>query len=277
MDPPGEWQQALSQAAGRFLEGLVAWLPSLAAATVLLLGGWLLARMLRAATVRLARTLDRGLAGLSRRGRGPAAEGARTPAALGSLVYWVVLLAALTAATQVLALESFGAWLQRLAAYLPVLMTGGLILLAGFVIAALARNLVLATAPATPEQAAMLGRALQGVILLTALVLGADQIGLEVTFLVTLGTVVAGALAGGLVLAASLGSATFVGNLIGAHHLRQHYRPGQPLRAGEYEGRVVAITTTSLVLDCPEGRVSLPGKVFSEQPIILRPEGEEDG
>ncbi|HKL77784.1 MAG TPA: hypothetical protein VJ985_05380, partial [Gammaproteobacteria bacterium] len=229
---------------------------------------------LRTVTVRLARTLDRGLAGLAGRARGT--EEASTPVVLGSLVYWVVLLAAVTAATQVLALESFGAWLERLVGYLPVLLAGGLILMAGFFIAALARNLVIATAPTTPDQAAVLGRALQVVILLTALVLGADQVGLEVTFLVTLGTVVAGALAGGLVLAASLGSGTFVANLIGAHHLRQQYRPGQLLRVGDYEGRVLALTATTLVLDCPEGRVSLPGKAFNEQPIILRPEGTAD-
>ena len=92
----------------------------------------------------------------------------------------------------------------------------------------------------------------------------------------SLGTVVAGALAGGLVLAASLGSGTFVANLIGAHHLRQQYRPGQLLRVGDYEGRVLVITPTTLVLDCPEGRVSLPGKAFNEQSIILRPEGSAD-
>ena len=274
MTSPASWPATLTDTLSGWWQGLQAWLPSLVAAAMILVAGWLLARGLRTVTVRLARTLDRGLAGLAGRARGT--EEAGTPAVLGSLVYWVVLLAAVTAATQVLALESFGAWLERLVGYLPVLLAGGLILMAGFFIAALARNLVIATAPTTPDQAAVLGRALQVVILLTALVLGADQVGLEVTFLVTLGTVVAGALAGGLVLAASLGSGTFVANLIGAHHLRQQYRPGQLLRVGDYEGRVLTITPTTLILDCPEGRVSLPGKAFNEQPIILRPEGAAD-
>jgi hypothetical protein len=277
MDQSQTWEKVLPEALTGLLQGAGGWVPSLVAAVLLLLGGWLLARGLRSLTARLIRTLDRGLAGLSGRTRVAERGVPRTPDALASLVYWLVLLAALTAATQILALDSFVQWLTRLVGYLPILLSGGLILLAGFFIASLAHNLVRATAPMGPSQAAILGRALQGAILLTAVVLGADQIGLEVTFLVTLGTVVAGALAGGLVLAASLGSTTFVGNLIGAHHLRQQYRPGQSLRAGKYEGRIVAITATSLVLDCAEGRVSLPGKVFNEEPIILRWEGEGDG
>lgn len=270
MAPAGDWQDRFLAWGGALWE----FLPSLAAAAAVLLLGWIAARLARGATVRLGHTFDRGLATLGRHrttGRGAGTE------ALGQGVFWVVVLAALTGATQILALESFGVWLNRLLLYLPTLLTGGLILAAGFFISVMARKLAGAALPTGLPQSALLGRLLQAVILVTAVVLGADQIGLDVTFLVLLGAVLAGSVAGGMALALSLGSGPLVRNLIGAHHLRQQVRAGQLVRAGDYEGRVIEVSAVALILDSPEGRVHIPGGIAHEAPLILEPEGSADG
>jgi small-conductance mechanosensitive channel len=274
MATASDWQAGIMARLSDWADAVIAFLPSLAAAAGLLLAGWLVARLLRGGTVRLARTFDRGLAGLGR--HRPLSAGAG-PDVLGAAVFWLVILAAITAATQVLALDSFSAWLGRLIAQLPTLLTGGLILAAGFFLSVVARNLTNAAVPASLPQAALLGRLLQAAILVTALVLGVDQMGLDVTFLVTLGTVLAGTLAGGLALAVSLGSGTFVSNLIAAHHLRRRFRIGQLVQAGGYEGRIVELTPVSLVLDCPDGRVHLPAKLFLEGPVVAAAEEPGDG
>jgi len=274
MATDGAWLNRLGAELTNWGEATMAFLPSLIGAAALLLGGWVAARLLRAVTVRLARSFDRGLAGLGRQRGGTPGAG---PEVLGAAVFWLVILAAVTAATQVLALDSFAAWLQRLANQLPVLLTGGLILAAGFFLSVIARNLTTAALPTGVPQAALLGRLLQAAILVTAVVLGADQIGLDVTFLVTLGTVLAGTVAGGLALAVSLGSGPFVSNLIGAHQLRQRVRVGQRVRAGGFEGRVVEVTPVALVLDCPEGRVHLPAKLLHDSAMVLTGEEAGDG
>ena len=250
-------------------------LPSLVAAAVVLIGGWILARVLRALALRAGRILGRGWAPGAGTDQPPVVEGREPWTVLGATAYWGVLIAAIIVAAQILALESFRAWLDRLTGYLPVLLTGLLILVVGFFLSVLARNLVVITLPGDSARGRLLGRALQAVILMTAVVLGADQIGLEVSFLVVLGAVLAGVLAGGTALAASLGSGPFVQNLIGAHYLRQQFRPGQILRVQGFEGRVVEVTATNLLLDCPEGRVSLPARVLHEAPVVLLPEGGE--
>jgi len=249
-------------------EGAVSFLPELLGAVLLLVAGWLVARLLRAGPVRVARTLDRAMAVLSRR-RGkvpPSVSGAEV---LGAAVFWGVILVFVTAATQVLALETFGAWLHRLLAYIPTMLTGALILVAGFFISALARDLTVATAPAGPVQSALLGRAVQWGILLTAVVLGADQIGVQVTFLVILTGVVAAAVAGGLALAVSLGSVDLVRNLLGARHLQGRMQLGDRVRIAGYEGQVLELTSTGVILECGEGRVHLPARTFHEEPITL--------
>jgi hypothetical protein len=99
----------------------------------------------------------------------------------------------------------------------------------------------------------------------------------RVTFLAIFVGIAAGALAGGVVFAVSLGARTHVANLIGAQRLRQDYLPGQRIRVAGFEGRILELTAQSVVIETGEGRVSLPGRLFSEQPVVLLAPGERDG
>jgi small-conductance mechanosensitive channel len=98
---------------------------------------------------------------------------------------------------------------------------------------------------------------------------GADQIGVRITFLIIVAAVVMSAVVGGIALAVSLGSRAYVANLIGAHHLRQAFGIGQRVRIGEMEGRILELTAVSIVLETEHGRVNVPAKVYNEAPIVL--------
>ena len=254
-------------AAGALLERLAAHLPSLIGAIALLAVGWLLARLLRVVAVRgmhLAETLIERMAGPSRIKVGRSAN------VLGTVVYWVVLLFFVTAATQVLGLQTFTEWLARLLDYLPTLAAGLLIVVAGYVLAGFVADLVLATA--TRLQAAQrtaLARLAQGATLVAAILVGADQIGIRVTWLAILVAVVIASVLGGITIAVSLGARGYVANLIGAHYLRQAFQIGQRVRVAGFEGRIVEVSATSLVLEAKEGRVALPGRVYHDEPIVL--------
>ena len=188
---------------------------------------------------------------------------------LGSVVFWVVVLFFLTAATQVLGLHTFTTWLARVVDYLPTVFVGALIIVAGFLVSRLAREVVQAAAAGAGErQRALIGRVVQAAILVTAILVGAEQIGIKVTFLVILAAAAGISLVGAVALALSLGARDYVANLIGAHYLRQRYSVGQHVRVAGYEGRILEMTETAVVLETAEGRASLPAKVFNEQPIV---------
>ena len=63
----------------------------------------------------------------------------------------------------------------------------------------------------------------QSGILVIAILVGAEQIGIRVTFLVILAAAVGISLVGTVALALSLGAREYVANLIGGHYLRQRY------------------------------------------------------
>jgi len=245
-------------------------LPSLLAAVALMLAGWLAARLLRALTVRGVGLLESLLARLAGPAGAEFVRSARSGAVLGTAVFWIVLLLFAAAATAVLGLEVFTDWLGRLLDYLPTLAAGVLIVVAGYVLAGFAADLVRASTRrlASPQQEA-LARLAQGATLVASILIGADQIGIEVTWLAIFAAIIVGSLLFGVTIAVSLGARRYVSNLIGAHYLAQSFEIGQRVRVAGHEGRVLQFTPTSIVLETAEGRVSLPGRVYHDEPIVL--------
>jgi small-conductance mechanosensitive channel len=270
MDETKKLGDAVASSGAAIMDAVVTYLPSILGAVLLLLAGWILARLLRAVTVRSVLLLDTLLSRVTKTAGVERLRMARSSTVLGAVVFWVVLLFFVTAATHVLGLQSFTEWLARLLDYLPTLAAGLLIVIVGYVFSRFLADLVQATATRlAPAQRNALARVAQGMVLITAVLVGADQIGIQVTFLAILvGTMVAAAV-GGVTIAVSLGARDYVSNLIGAHYMRQAFDVGQRVRARGHEGRILEITVTSLVLETDEGRVAVPARVYHEEPIVL--------
>jgi small-conductance mechanosensitive channel len=274
-----ELSSALANALSLVVSRSAEYLPNILGAAVLLLAGWLVARLLRGLAVRLMHVAESLLSRLSRGTPAPASPLPSTSVEIvGSILFWVVILFFAAAATHVLGLGAFSSWLQGLMTYLPTLMAGALIIVAGVLLSGLARDLSVAALAVLPErQRALLGRIVQGSILVTAVAVGADQIGIKITFLVILAAVVTSAVVGGVALAVSLGARTYVANLIGAHYLQQAFHVGERVRIGETEGTILEITAVSVVLETRDGRTNIPAKTYNEEPIVLLAPRSVDG
>ncbi|MDJ0942533.1 MAG: hypothetical protein QNJ30_03675 [Kiloniellales bacterium] len=278
MEEVSLWFKEASAAASRLIGQLVEFLPTLAGAIVILFAGWFIARILQSLGVRFANWLN-GL--FDRRFGAEQARRLRISNAgvklIGNVTFWVIILFFVTAATRVLGLDAFSAWLDRVVVYLPTLLAGGLIILVGLLISTLARDLTTAAvASGGFPHAELFGGSVQAAIFVTALVLGINQIGIDVTLLITLIAILVAAVVGSLALAFALGSRSFVGNLIGSHYLQQQYQPGQRARMGGVEGEILELTPVSVILATTKGRVVIPAKVFSEETTTLVTEAPSD-
>lgn len=271
------WMQNARQALAQSLDNLGAYLPYLLAALALMLVGWLVARILRAVLFRLGRVFNNLVARLAR-----ATMPARLKlspgviALLGNVVFWVTILVFAALAARVARLDAFSAGLDRVVAYLPALVAGGLIVLAGFLVSMLVRDIVTtALGTAKVAQNDLFGYAAQGAVFLTAVVIGLDQIGVDVTLLIILLAVLAGGTALSLAIAFGIGARDFVGNLIASHQAQRELEPGERARFGEAEGRILEFTPTSVVLLTDEGRMLVPAKLLQQQATLIVA-GDED-
>ncbi len=266
-----EWSTALQDVLSAFLGKASQFLPKLIGALLLVFVGWLIARLLRSIGTNIVMTVERVLSQSSIARSGTSVRLPLVSAkVLGGILFWLVLLFFITAATEVMGLSIFTSWLAQLVGYLPTVAAGGLIIIVGVLASRMARQLVeAAPVGGVRAQRELLGRMVQAAILITAILVGADQIGIRVTFLVIMAAVVVAALVGAAALAVSLASRSYVANLIGSHYLRQTYAIGQQVRVDGYEGKILEMSATSLVLETRDGRVSLPAKLFNDAAIVL--------
>lgn len=261
----------LGQSLSHTIDRITTHLPSMLIAAAVAFAGWLLAKALSMAVERLIIRLDglwhKLIAHLSRSPH----EAHHLPASLiGTLVFWLLMLLTFTAAADVLGFNVFITWLKQLAAYLPVLFAGLLIIMAGLIAASLVRNLTAAAAASAHiQQADMFGRVAQGVVLASAFVIGVQQMGLDISFLVIITSITLGAMLGGMALAFGLGAKTIVSNALAVQQLRQLYEVGDAVKVHGLEGKILEITTSAVVLDTGKERVTLPARLFCEEPSAL--------
>lgn len=262
------WNDALSAAMQKVMTSL----PNIVGAVVLLLAGWLVARLLRRWAARLMdASLARLLSKASTR-RALERTGVRNtvPAVIGAAVFWVVIIFATAAAVEILGLPAVTNLLARLAYYIPQIVAAILIVLAGYLAGNLAYGTVsTAAASLHVAYANALGRAAQITIVLVTVVIAVDQLGIDSTFLIVTLTIILATTLGGAALAFGLGCGTAVSNIIACHYVTKSYRIGQHVRIAGLEGRIVDIAPTSVVLQNTDGRVSVPAKKFSEETSVL--------
>lgn len=265
-----EWLGDTGEVLGTLARRVWEQVPGLLAAILLILIGYLAARLLRGAAVQALRSVDTLVHRVYQRyGLDTPARALASARVLGEIVFWVVMLFFLTAAIHLLGIDTFTQWMNRLVSYLPTLVVGALIILTGILLSNLARDLVVAATPVAPGSRRLLGRAVQIAILLLAVVIGAGQIGINTTFLIVIASVLLATLLGGLALAMSLGARSYVANLIGTRYLREAYRVGQRIRIGEHEGVILDFMPTGVMLETVAGRTLLPGKLFQDLPSVL--------
>ncbi len=244
------------------------YLPNLFGGLLLLLVGWLLAWLLRAAVVRLATRLGRWLPRLLPSGARRFSHPGRLSALLGALTFWIVLLAFIGAAAQVWGLTLFADWFDRILAHLPAAAFAALILIVGFLLGQFVRDAV-RNATASLSYRATLAAGSQIAIWAVTTVIALDLLGLDTTVLVVLAGIVVGAVAGGAALAFGFGARSHVTDLLSVRDMRERYRKGDAIRIGPIEGRIISLGGRVVILETEDGQVSVPGKWFGEQPCTL--------
>ncbi len=252
------------------LEGLLTYLPVALTAIGVLLIGWLVARLLRDLVRRAMHSMDWLFARLVTRSAARSETLARaTSKAVSNVVFWIVLLVFAASALRILGGAVFERWTESLLGYLPSAIGGIIVIVLGFTGGTLARHVIEQAAVGLGVgQSRVLARLAQVVIVVSGVVIGIDQLGINVNFLIQLSTVTAAAVFGGIALVFALGTRQHLANLIGAYYARKHYAPGDRVKVGAIEGRIMEISDGCVFIETEQGDVSVPGNHFSQEPFV---------
>lgn len=267
-----EWTTFLNEIVDSVTRAIATYLPSVLSAIFLVLIGWGLASLARLLFRRIITTALSGLSKnktldqvLDRTGMR-----SRIPTLVGGFLYWSILMFFIAIGVERLDFIMATTVVGKLAAYLPRVLIGVLLVLLGVLAGHLARSTVTnALATGGIQHAAVGGRIAQGTCVLVGAAVGADQIGIQSTLLTVIVAVLFGAALGGAALAFGIGSKEAVGNLLASSELTHTYQLGQRVRIGDTEGRILEITRTAVILESKEGRVHIPAKRFMKESSIL--------
>ena len=218
--------------------------PKIVAALLLLVFGLLLAWLLRLLVVRTVRWLDHlWQQFFSKRGMAPLTPRKPPTRLAGELAFWLTMLIFMSLAAEILGLDISSTLLTEILSFLPLAATGLLIVFIGFIVSTLVGNLIASAAEAADlSQGDLLARTAQIIILFIAVIIGIDQIGINIYFLTVVAGIILATMLGGIALAFGLGARDHVSNIIAANQLRQIYQVGDKVRIGDVEGRVLEIT-----------------------------------
>lgn len=268
------WQASLAQTYQEFYTQIIAYLPQLLGALLFLLIGWLGAHVLRIAIRKLIGGLDTLFQRMFKSDEATHERVKRSYSVIISgAVFWIVIIFSIAAAANVLGWTMFSDWMGNIITYLPNLVTGLLIILAGFLLGNGAKSAATGAAIAAGlGQVYLLGRIVQLTIMFTALVIGVEQIGINVGFITDVSLVVIGVLLAGGALAFGLGARDLVANVIGAQYTRKHCRIGEYMQIGSASGVVIEVSQTAIILDSGKGRIVVPARQFHELTSTFTPD-----
>lgn len=257
---------------------LIEFLPQIALALFLVIVGYFVARLLRTLTVKIVNTLSRAAGTVTNR-IGVALQGPTetTLRVLGAVVFWTVLLLFIAIAANTVGLRMFAGWLDQIFNHLPQVVSGVLIIFAGAVLSSIARDSALAACKGMPAaQTRLIARAAQVATLLLLIIVGLDQIGIDLAAVIMVLAIVLAGIFGGLAIAFGLGARTYVGNLISARHLGREFQTGVNIQIDGYEGEITEITPLAVILETKSGRQIIPASRFLESPTLILKADDHD-
>lgn len=248
-------------------EQLSGWLgrhPEIIAALVLV-AGWLIARILKHTVVTLVPWINRTAARLGL-DSGPLVS-PRFANSLQLVVFWGVLISSAILGLLLLSGGEVSGWLDGLLGFTAQFLVALGIIAVGHLLGVFVRSLVKKIPHAADGPVPQLAYvAVLGLSVFTAL----EHIGLHISFVTQVILVVISVTLAGLALAFAIGARTLVANLAAQGEI-QRYKLGDRLIIDGVEGTILEIHRTGVVLATSQGTASIPAARFAETTVISVP------
>lgn len=264
-----DWQSILAGSYEHLVYQIVSYLPQVTAVLVLLLIGWLVAWLLSKVTAGFLAFTNRAAIGFSQKLHSdkPFQLRPNHMQLISRVVFWLTMMFFFAAAASSLGLDFFSGWFASLFGYLPKLIAGVLIIIGGY----LAGNVISVMARASAQSIGFsrvdtAARIAKLIVLFTAVVIGVEQLGINIQFVTHLVIVLTGVMCFGIALAFGLGSRDLIANTVAARQVLRHCRVNDQIEIAGLSGKLTEITGTMVVIETEKGRTLIPASVFLQQP-----------
>jgi hypothetical protein len=192
-----------------------------------------------------------------------------------AVLFWLIVVLAISYALAVLGVGGLPTRLTSVMDFIPQILVGFTIVVAGHVIGLLASHVVSnLESEITPSSLAP--RLVYGIIVVVAVVMGLQHVQVDISFVTQLLLIAFAVVGGGLMLAFAIGARQHVANLLARRELSRLVVADR-IRVDGVEGEIVNIHATGVEIATEEGVVSVPAARFADANWVKLMQADGDG
>jgi small-conductance mechanosensitive channel len=264
----------LNQLLFDFKVSFLAFLPKFIFALIVFLIGYLIARLVQYLSKRFIRGTNRFITNKKVSKHLQQRHLDQSAVFISKALYWIIIVTFLTIASEIMGVPVATAWLSGIVQYLPNILAAVIIVFVGIIGGKIVGDIILsATIRSGVSYGNVLSKMVQYSILLITILVAIEQIGIDIALVTIIIDIILAALLFGAALSFGLGAKTSVSNIIASYYVHNSYRAGDKIRINNVEGTIIQITSTAVILETPEGQITIPSKEFSEQTSMLLKKG----
>lgn len=232
---------------------VIALAPNVLATIVVLVAGYVVARLLDRVACAVAETT--GLHKAAERGglvQSMQQVGIRrtVPQIVGQIVFWLTLCVFITAGFKILGLEAVSVAMQNIVAYIPKLLVATVVVVIGLLVASFLRGVIATSADRVGlSYAETLANGCYYVLALMTFIGAFDQLGIQFGLLKEMLLIAFGALAVGFGLAFGLGGRDVMGGILAGYYTRQRLQTGDQVTVCGLSGIVREVGPVCTVIE----------------------------
>ena len=251
-------------------------LPGILAAVLLLLVGWLLAKIFSRLITRLFRLLhfDKLASRINELQWMQKAEYKIVPSKIiGKFVYWVILLLFIITATDTLGWVAVSQSFNQLITYLPQLFGAIIIFVVGFYLSNLIKDFIKTTLQSFEiASASLLAETAFYIIMIIVSITALEQAGVETSLLTSNITLIIGSFLLAFAVAFAISSREIFKNILSSYYGRGNFHVGQYIKYDNMQGEITKIDRMHVTIKEGKSQYVIPtARLISEKFEIIEP------
>ncbi len=175
------------------------------------------------------------------------------PAIIGTISFWLLMSVFITAAFNILGLETVSKAMEEIVLYIPNLLVATVLIVVGLLVATFLRGVVATSADRVGlSYAEHLANGCYYVFAMLTFIAAFKQLGVQFALLEQLILIAFGAVAVGFGLAFGLGGRDVMAGILSGYYIRQRLHAGDHVHVGDLEGTVREVGPVATIIETEE-------------------------
>lgn len=189
---------------------------------------------------------------------------------VGQFLFLITIFITVAVSLNKMGLQIVSNWMENIGKYLPNIIGAVLILFVGWKTKETVGHLTQSALSRTDIlHSTMISKTLSWSIFIISVLVSLEQVGIDMSLVVSIATVVVGVASAGVALTFALAAKATISDILYCYQLHKFFKPGQVIELKGVRGTIKSIGPVFVLVETDKGSVTLPGNIFSQEVATL--------